>query len=176
MPDTGFDLSNASNRQLLCLHGDVLAALKQRAVVRTRNAPSADYAEWLVADRLHLTLLGNSHEGYDATDAYNTRYQIKSRWLNTPKALRQLSPIRNLASRLFDYLIVVLFSSDFGVQEAYQMPIEVIGDYARYSKHINGHILVMKGAILSDPRVKAIARLLLTDCGVKGGTSLCLAM
>ena len=56
----------------------------------------------------------------------------------------------------------LLFSPAFGVQEAYQMPIEVIGDYARYSKHINGHILVVKGAILLDPRVKDIATQL--DC------------
>lgn len=75
---------------LLKYFTDVLDELKQRGVVRTRNTPVADYAEWLVAQSLGLSLERNSRAGYDAMNAKKERFQIKSRRLDPSNKSRQL--------------------------------------------------------------------------------------
>jgi len=38
------------------------------------------------------------------------------------------------------------------------MPHEIIAEYATYREHTNAHILILKGAILNDSRVKDIKK------------------
>ncbi len=90
-------LENLSEIGLLRAYGDIIDELRTRGVVRTGNNPIGDYTEWLVAQRLHLTLTSNSTLGYDATDGTGIRYQIKARRAGT-----QLSAIRNAQQALFD--------------------------------------------------------------------------
>lgn len=80
-----------------------MEALRRRGILRSDNTPTGDYAEWLVARSLGLTLENNSTSGYDATNPDGTRYQIKARRLVTPKTSRQLSPLRRLDQDPFDY-------------------------------------------------------------------------
>jgi len=63
-----FDPKAISTFDLLGCFADIFDELKQRGVVRTRNNPVAYYAEWLVAQRLDLSLEYNSKFGYDATN------------------------------------------------------------------------------------------------------------
>jgi hypothetical protein len=140
-----------------------LDELKQRSVVRTRNNPVADYAEWLVAQRLGLSLERNSKSGYDATNTSGNRFQIKSRRLDPFNKSRQLSVIRNLDAGEFDYLIGVLFNRDFTVNEAYKIPRGLITKYARFSKHQNGYILHLRGDILRAQGVEDITHILRND-------------
>ena len=56
----------------------------------------------------------------------------------------------------FDELAAVIFDEDFNIIDAVLIPHEVVGEYAKYRKHVNAHILFIKGPILSDPRVKCI--------------------
>lgn len=155
-----FDPKAFPTPSLLRCFADILDELKQRGVVRTRNNPVADYAEWLVAQRLDLSLERNSRSGYDATSTMNERFQIKSRRLDPSNKSRQLSVIRNLDAGEFDYLIGVLFDRDFTVKEAYKIPHGVIAKYARFSKHQNGHILYLRGDVLRDPSVEDITHIL----------------
>ncbi len=127
-----------------------MEALRRRGILRSDNTPTGDYAEWLVARSLGLTLENNSKSGYDATNPDGTRYQIKARRLVTPKTSRQLSPLRRLDQDPFDYLIVVLFGPGFEVHECWQIPIEVVRAHAVYREHVNGHILHARGAVLAD--------------------------
>lgn len=60
---------------------------------------------------------------------------------------RQLSIIRNLDAGQFGYLVCILFDNEFGVKEAYKIPHGAIAKYAQFSKHQNGHILHLRGAI-----------------------------
>jgi hypothetical protein len=78
-------------RELLQYYADIIDELKRRKIVRTVNNPLGDYTEWLVAQKLNLTLSGNSTAGYDAVDMVGTRYQIKSRRVHPANASRQLS-------------------------------------------------------------------------------------
>ncbi len=164
---TGFDPKGFSTPDLLRCFAEVLDELKARGVVRTRNNPVADYAEWLVSRKLGLELMHNSSSGYDAIGTNGDRFQIKSRRLDPSNNSRQLSVIRNLNANKFDSLIGVLFDKDFAVKEAYKIPHNVIAKFARFSKHQNGHILHLRGDILNVPGVEDITHTL-TDSRATG--------
>ncbi|MEA5360247.1 hypothetical protein VA596_11935 [Amycolatopsis sp., V23-08] len=64
-------LGAASVPKLLGRYAAILAELRDRGVVRTRNAPPGDYAEYLAAKDYDGTLELNSVKSYDllAADA-----------------------------------------------------------------------------------------------------------
>jgi len=150
------NLESLSILNLLGQFADILDELKRRGVVRTRNNPVADYAEWLAADALGLALERNSKSGFDAKNNKGERFQIKGRRLDVTNKSRQLSVIRNLAAKEFDYLIGILFDHDFKVIEAYKIPYKLIEKYARFSEHQNGYILQLKGPIIQEASVEDI--------------------
>lgn len=79
---TSYDWLNAlNNLELLSLHSEILTQLRSRGVIRTKNNPVGDYAEWLVSNALGMTLLSNSSAGADAIDADGLKVQIKAREL-----------------------------------------------------------------------------------------------
>lgn len=145
---------------MLKLHSQVITELQHRNVLRTQNNPVGDYTEWLVAKCLKLDLESNSSSGFDAKDNKGTRYQIKGRRTTPKNKSRQLSVIRNLIQKEFDFLVAVIFDEQYEVIEAVSIPQEVIADYAMFNSHQNGHILHLKGPILSDKRVTNIKKLL----------------
>jgi len=157
---TKYDLKEFTTSDLFKYFADILDELKQRNVVRTRNNPVADYAEWLIAQSFDLSLERNSRAGYDAINNRGERFQIKSRRLDPTNKSRQLSVIRNLRNNEFDYLIGVLFEKNFAIKEAYKIPHDLIEKYARFSEHQNGHLLNLKGKILKDPEVEDITQIL----------------
>ncbi|MEH6443036.1 MAG: hypothetical protein V7784_03980 [Oceanospirillaceae bacterium] len=150
------NLNNLEVKELLQLQGKITNELIERGIARTQNNPLGDYTEWLVSQSLNLELEANSKAGYDALDFGGTRIQIKGRRLTSKNASRQLSAIRNYEEKDFDILVAIFFNEQFDVSEAYEVPHEVIGDYARYASHANSHTLIMGGSILADPRVKCI--------------------
>lgn len=149
-------LNSLSDLELLSLHSAILTQLRFRGVIRTKNNPVGDYAEWLVSKALCMTLLSNSSAGADAIDTDGKKVQIKARRVTPDNLSRQLSALRNYEAADFDYLIAVIFDENYNVLDAYKIPHEVIRDYARHSDHVNAHIINLKGAILSDPRVSYI--------------------
>ena len=155
------DLKKESSVQLMNTYAKILTELNERKVVRTYNSPVGDYAEWLVQEKLGLVLEGNSQKGYDAHDpTTGLRYQVKSRWERGAASVqsRALSVIRNYDDNQFDYLIIVIFDEEFGVKEAYMLPHDTVGTYARYRKHLNGHLLIALGTVLADENTKNIAQ------------------
>lgn len=154
------NLPKLSEKDLLILHADINEELKSRKVVRTRNNPVGDYTEWVVANALDLELATNSSTGYDGIDKNGVRYQIKGRRITPDNKSRQLSAIRKLEDNDFDYLVVVIFDRNYKILEAVMMPHEVVGEYATYKKHVNAHILHLRGAILEDSRVTHITNLI----------------
>ena len=149
-------LASLSNLELLSLHSKILTVLRSREVIRTKNNPVGDYAEWLVSKALGMTLLSNSSAGADAIDADGMKVQIKARRVTPDNPSRQLSALRNYEAADFDYLIAVIFDENYNILDSYKIPHEVIRDYARHSDHVNAHIINLKGAILTDPRVMSI--------------------
>jgi hypothetical protein len=150
------DLSKLTTKELLRLQASATSELLNREVVRTKNNPLGDYAEWLVAKALGLTLQTNSKAGYDGIDSKGVRIQIKGRRITSGNRSRQLGAIRKYDGKDFDELAAVIFDEDFEVTEAYLIPHHVVGEYASYREHVNAHILVLKGPILSDTRIRCI--------------------
>ena len=147
------DLSATSVPELLRLYTEVLDELRRRGVTRSTNNPAADYTEHLVSTKLGLTLAANSASGFDAVDADGRRYQIKGRRLTPQNKSTELSAIRNLPERPFDFLIAVVYRSDFTVDYAGQVPHAVVLQLAAYSKHTNAYRFLMRRSVLEDGRV-----------------------
>ena len=161
------DLRESTVRELLRLHSSILDELKRRRIVRTRNNPVGDYAEWLVAKVLGLELATNSSAGYDGIDSEGQKFQIKGRRINRENKSRQLSAIRNLEEKDFDQLAAVIFDENYEIVDAVLIPHEVVGEYATYRSHVNAHILHLKGPILNDPRIRDIKQQLTeASCGI----------
>ena len=132
---------HAATSQLLRLHGLILAELRERKVVRSSNSPGGDYAEFLFARSFGWTLNGNSSSGYDAKDRSGTRFQIKCRRLTKHNSSRQLSALRQLPEKKFDFLAGVLFNEDYTVFRAAIIPHELlVGPHVRFSSHVNAHL------------------------------------
>ena len=143
-------------KELLQLQASITNELKDRGVVRTQNNPLGDYTEWLVANALDLELEANSKAGYDGVSKAGVRIQIKGRRVTPKNNSRQLSAIRKYDEKDFDELAAVIYNENFDVIEALLIPHEVVDEHASYREHVNAHILILKGPILSDPRVKCI--------------------
>ena len=140
--------------ELLALHSAVLDELRTQGVVRSRNNPTGDYAEWLVAQKLGLKLERNSSKGYDATDKRGRRYQIKGRRAAAGHNAPLLGTIRNYEAGDFDYLIAVVFEPDWSVRCAAKVAHADLRDFLKFREHVNGHNMRLAPSILSDRRVK----------------------
>jgi hypothetical protein len=149
-----FESKLLTTQQLLQYYVQIIDELRTRKIVRTSNSPIGDYAEWLVANRLGLTLVANSTSGHDAVDPSGTKFQIKGRRLTPRNPSKQLGAIRNLKNQDFDYLIAVLFDEQVEVKLVVKIPHAIIEKYARYREHVHAHILVLRDNILSDPMVE----------------------
>lgn len=160
-PNMNQNLSNLNEKELLWLHAAIIDELKFRKVVRTKNNPVGDYTEWLVAKALNLKLANNSASGYDGVDENGITYQIKGRRRTTPEnKSRQLSAIRKLNDKDFDYLVGVIFDQNYAIIDAVVVPHGVVVEYSTYREHVNAHILHLRGAILEDSRVRSIREII----------------
>jgi len=152
------ELRQQSIKELLQLQSEIINELQRRKIVRTKNNPLGDYTEWLVAKGLGLELATNSAAGYDGVDSEGIKIQIKGRRVTPENKSRQLGAIRNLEVNDFDQLAAVIFNENYDVIDALLIPHKVVGEYAKFRKHVNAHIMYLKGPILTDPRVKDIKK------------------
>ena len=88
--------ASASTADLFSTYRAILRELRQRTIVRTGNAPTGDYAEWLVARFLGGEPAPNSEKSFDVTGPDGRTYQVKSRMVDgAGQGKRQLSPFRS---------------------------------------------------------------------------------
>ena len=154
------NLNGLAISELLQAHGAVLDELKRRGVVRSKNNPTGDYAEWLVATRLGLKLETNSAKGFDATDPQGLRYQIKGRRVTPDNPSTQLGVIRSLREKDFDFLLAVIFDADWRVLRAASIPHRTVEHLATFRKHQNGHIMHLPSSVFDNPGVEDITKVL----------------
>jgi hypothetical protein len=141
------DLASFLPRELLTLQSAAMGELRRRNVVRTNNAPIGDYAELLFAMAFGWSLSSNSASGYDAIDNNNKSYQIKCRRITAENPSRQLSALRRLDSRPFDYLAAVLFDVDFEITRAAIIPHEIVVSNATFTPHVNAHRFILRDSV-----------------------------
>ena len=137
-------LSKLSAQALLGLHSEVGRELRRRGICRSSNNPVADYAEGVVAKALRLKLASGSTTGFDATDARGKRYEIKARRLTSAAKATMLSAIRGMERRHFDFLVAVVFNEDYTVNKAVQIPYGTVARIAKYRKHVNAYIVMIR--------------------------------
>ncbi len=154
------DLPRFSVTALLTAQSAILDELKDRKILRSRNNPTGDYAEWLVSSRLGLQLETNSAKGFDA-QLGGVRYQIKGRRRTSDNRSTQLGVIRNLDENDFDLLAAVVFDQDWSVAFAALIPHAVVGEIAAYRKHVHGHVMHLRPSLLSRPEVQDITAVLM---------------
>ncbi|NJM50325.1 MAG: hypothetical protein HC843_05070 [Sphingomonadales bacterium] len=130
------DLTSQSPQHLLQMTALAAMELKRRAIIRTGNAPLGDVAEYLFCQCFGWEIAGNSQSGFDALSA-DTRYQIKARRISAGNKSRQLSAIRNLEAKKFDYLAVILFGEDYDILRAAIIPHALVKAHSRHTAHTN---------------------------------------
>ena len=152
------ELRMMSSVELLRTKGGVIAELRRRGVVTTKNDPVGGYAEWLVCNRLGLERQSNSKPGYDAIDGQGVQYEIKGS--ASQRNSIQFTAIRNYAQRKFDFLIAVVFHADYSVRFAVKIPYELVCKFARYRQHTNSHVLVLTQQVVDAAGVEDISDLI----------------
>jgi len=149
-------IDSRTQADLLYAYAVIVEELRDRGLCRTKNNPVSGYCEWLVSSRFNLTLQVNSNTGYDATDGSGVRYEIKARRVTPGNPSLQLSVIRGLQQKHFDYLFAVIFEADFSIRYAAKIPHLVVTKYAAYREGVNGHVLCLRRNILECPEVEDI--------------------
>ncbi len=147
--------------QLLADYRNILAELRRREVLRTNNAPTGDYAEYLVARAFDGELAPNSEKSWDVATSDGRRIQVKARIspVGSGAGTRQLSVIRTWG---FDELAIILFDDDYGIHRGSLVPVALARDRARYVKHVNGYRVLANNALLDEESVTDITDLLRT--------------
>ncbi|ESS71538.1 hypothetical protein MGMO_97c00160 [Methyloglobulus morosus KoM1] len=131
-------------KELLTQHREILAELENLGVCSTGNNPLGDFAEWVACQEFELERMPNSTKGYDAVcKVTGERYQIKSRTYETKRTSYPLGAIRNLDSKPFDHLIVLLVKPTFDVAYTLVIPHEDIASIGKYRQHTNAHIITL---------------------------------
>jgi len=149
-------LGSLTTLDLLSLYASVLNELRDRGVTRSTNNPVADYAEALVSEALGLSLNPKSTTGFDAVDGEGVRYEIKARRLTPHNSSRQLSAIRGLDDRHFEYLVGVLFGEGFEVHRACVVPYEVVVNNSTYRTHTNAWVFHLRDEVWRLPSVRDV--------------------
>lgn len=145
----GAGMDRLSTAQLFSTYRSILRELKNRGVIRTTNAPTGDYAEFLIARLLGVNLAPSSEKSWDARAPDGKTLQVKSRVITNPGAVgeRQLSPFRSIE---FDEVAIVLFDDDYRLWRAVRIPVALAQERATFRSHVNGHILFAKDQLLDD--------------------------
>ena len=132
-----FGLADLADNELLSLYGDVMDEIQSRGLSRGMNNPIGDLAERLAAQALNATVMDQSTKGFDLLGSDGvTRYEVKGLRIRKSGS-RQLSAIRGLEERHFDYLVGILFNKDCTVRRVAAIPWSVVRERAKYIKRTN---------------------------------------
>jgi hypothetical protein len=131
---------------LLGIYGQVLEELREREVIRSSNAPTGDYAEWLVQRALGGKLQPSSNKSADLV-LRTKKIQIKARVVSDPEKSgeRQLSSFRSWD---FDDAVIVLFDRRYDVQRATRIKVAELKAVAREDKWVSGKRVIAHDALL----------------------------
>lgn len=130
-------LRTLDTRTLLRRYAETLTILKERDVVRSRNAPVGDLAETLVKEAYRGRLAPPSQKSWDVELPDGTRLQVKSRVIDPEARGTQVySPFRSWD---FDRCVFVLFDANtYEVMRATEVPVAGVQSVARRAEWVAG--------------------------------------
>ncbi len=143
------DLSRLSTRDLLRLYADILTALVERGVVRSRNAPAGDLAEYLVATAYCGELAPPSEKSWDVR-ADGRLLQVKARLIAAGDNKSHVySPFRSWD---FDACVFLLLDAHtYEVARAVELPVATVQTLARETTWVKGFRITTKTPLLEQP-------------------------
>ncbi|QDY11820.1 hypothetical protein FJK98_22260 [Micromonospora sp. HM134] len=127
-----------SVRQLLGLYSRILSELIRRGVVRSRNAPAGDLAEYVVAKAYRGELAPQSEKSWDVRAADGALLQVKCRVIEPgSRRTHVYSPFRSWS---FDACVFVILNSvTYDIEHAVEVPVDQVRAAARASSWVAGH-------------------------------------
>jgi hypothetical protein len=135
----------ASTPALLAQYASILVELRRRGVVRTRNAPLGDYAEYVAKLVYGGTLAPNSEKSYDVIADDGRLIQVKARTIGGGVKLSA----KFSAFRSFDFDVTVFLALDmssYDVVWAREVGVDEVRAAVRFSTHINGNFVSIREA------------------------------
>jgi hypothetical protein len=143
------DLDGLTTRELLRLYADILTELLARGVVRSRNAPAGDLAEYLVAKAYGGVLGAPSEKSWDVLVG-KRRLQVKVRLIAAgDRKSHSYSPFRSWE---FDACVFVLLDAHtYDVTSAVEVPQAGVEGIARETKWVNGSRVGTRADLLGVP-------------------------
>jgi hypothetical protein len=147
-----FDPENLATAELFKAYRQILRELTRRGTIRTMNAPAGDYAEYLVATLTKGDLADNSEKSWDIRTPDGERLQVKCRVIHAGlRGPQQLSPFRSWD---FDRAVIVLFDDEYSIDRCVAIPAAVVKGFATYRPHVNGHVVRVSDALVSNPKAE----------------------
>jgi hypothetical protein len=147
------DLSKLTNRELLDVWTGSLEELYRRGVVRTYNNPIGDIAEALVARHYGGTRAAFDNPAWDVAVG-DELIQVKACRRSTPTTKLGFSPLRHREG--YSAVVLVVFTADMRVEQAWRVPREVANELASGVPHVNGWRIGLGAKITSHPGVEQI--------------------
>ena len=130
------ELQHLSTRDLLRLYANILTELLRRNVVRSRNAPSGDFAEYLVTKAFEGELASPSEKSWDVR-VDDRHLQVKVRLIAAgDRRSHYYSPFRSWD---FDACVFVLLDAHtYDVTRAVEVPVAGVREMARETTWVRG--------------------------------------
>jgi hypothetical protein len=156
------DVVRYTVQELFTGFGTIMDELRRRQIIRSANNPLSDYAELLFCNTFGWTRESKATSGHDARDRAGLRYQIKARRLTPVSASRQLSAIRNLEKKPFDYLAGLLVDAEFQVIRAALVPVQIVRALSVHVAHTNSWRFLLRDDVWMEKGVRDVTEELRT--------------
>ena len=146
----GVNFAGLTTRQLLRLYADLLTELVNREVVRSRNAPLGDLAEYLVHRACGGELAPPSEKAWDVRTADDRLLQVKARLIaEGDRRSHQYSPFRSFG---FDGCVFLLLDAHtYDVVQAVEVPVDEVQSLARETTWVRGSRVSTRTPLLGLP-------------------------
>jgi hypothetical protein len=163
---TEIDVSSLTVRQLLRLSAQIVTELNRRGVVRSRNPPAGDLAEYLVARAYQGELAAPSVKSWDV-QAGDRKLQVKCRLVDQDDRRSQsFSPFRSWEFNACVFMALDCYTYD--VVRAVEIPVETVKTLAREISWVRGHrvnVSQIAGPVQGARDVTDLMRCALDDLG-----------
>ncbi|WP_104081982.1 hypothetical protein [Cryobacterium sp. Y11] len=142
---TNLDLHTMNVGELLDTYSRILDELRNRGLIRTKNAPVGDLAEYAASIAYEGKLEKNSAKSYDLLAGDGRRVQVKVR--NVVPTTSQSQTFSAIRSDGYDVCLFVLVT-DNRVTLAKEWSLAVVKMHGRFQAHTNS-VTVRVGKVLA---------------------------
>ena len=135
---TNFDVKHLTVGELLSTYTQILGELRHRGLIRTKNAPVGDLAEYACAIAYGGELAKNSEKSFDLVDSDGRLIQVKVR--NVDAATSPSQTFSSIRSFGFDACVFILVDGG-SVSAAFEWSAEEVRTHGKYRSHTNSTIV-----------------------------------